>query len=169
MTVQASQPETTRVVRTTHAEDGTSIFASDTHMTPFSPFGPQNSNFTIFDTRQSVPVNNTDAIPSFANILPRCPPQGAIFCMTQIQPGGSAPMHRTKSLDYLVVMSGEIVLALDGGEEKTVGQGELIVQQGVNHRWINRGGVPCKILCVMIGAEKVALKDGTTFDETVFK
>lgn len=77
-------------------------------------------------------------------------------------------MHCTQSLDYLIVMSGEIVLVLDGGEEKTVRQGELVVQQGVNHRWINRGDVPCKVICVMIGAEKVALKDGTTLEETAF-
>ncbi|KAL2689893.1 hypothetical protein Neosp_003956 [[Neocosmospora] mangrovei] len=169
MSAQSSQSAATRVVRTTHAEDGTSVFASDTQSTPYAPFGPQASVFNIFDTRQSIPANNTDEIPSFADTLPRCPPKGAIFCMTQIQPGGSAPMHRTQSLDYLIVMSGEIVLVLDSGEEKTVRAGELIVQQGVNHQWINRGDAPCKIVCVMLGAEKVALKDGTTFEETVFK
>ncbi|RSL80224.1 hypothetical protein CEP51_006742 [Fusarium floridanum] len=169
MSTQTSQTQTTRLVRTTHTEDGTSVFASDTQITPYAPFGPQASVFSIFDTRQSVPVNNTDSIPSFSDTLPRCPPTGAIFCMTQIQPGGRAPMHRTQSLDYLVVMSGEIVLVLDGGEEKTVREGELVVQQGTNHQWINRGDVPCKIICVMMGAEKVALKDGTIFEETVFK
>ncbi|KAF5007094.1 hypothetical protein FDECE_6560 [Fusarium decemcellulare] len=158
-----------RFVRTAHTKDGTSVFASDSQTTPFSPFGPQGSAFTIFDSRQTVPVNNTDPIPSFANTLPRCPPKGAIFCMTQIQPGGSAPMHRTLSLDYCVVMSGEIVLALDGGEEKTVRAGEVIVQQGVNHRWINKGDVPCQMIFTMIGSETVTLQDGTALEETVFK
>ncbi|KAH6894311.1 hypothetical protein B0T10DRAFT_249126 [Thelonectria olida] len=155
-----------RLVRTTHAEDGTSVFAEDSQLTPFYPFGPQLSCFTIFDTRQSIPVNNTDDIPSFENTLPRCPPSGAIFALTQIQPGGAAPMHRTQSIDYCVVLTGEIVLALDGGEEKTVKAGEFIVQQGVNHSWNNRTDVPCKMLFVMLGAEKVALKDGTVLEES---
>ncbi|KAF4975804.1 hypothetical protein FZEAL_7464 [Fusarium zealandicum] len=158
-----------RLVRTTRAQDGTSVFASDTHVTPFTPFGPQGSGFAVFDTRQSVPVNNTDEVPSFEKTLPRCPPQGAIFCMSVIKPGDSSPMHRTQSLDYGVVMSGEIVLALDGGEEKTVRQGEITVQQGVNHRWINRGDVPCQVLFVMLGADKIVLDDGTALEETVFK
>ncbi|KAF7542628.1 hypothetical protein G7Z17_g11414 [Cylindrodendrum hubeiense] len=158
-----------RLVRTAHAEDGTSIFASDTRVAPFTPFGPQNSAFTVFDIRQSLPVNNTDSIPSFSNTLPRCPPKGAIFCITQIQPGGSSPMHRTQSIDYIVVLTGEIVLVLDGGDEKTVGAGECIVQQGVNHLWANRSEAPCQILCVMLGADQVALKDGTELEETVFK
>lgn len=158
-----------RLVRTTHSEDGTSVFASDTRLAPFMPFGPRASAFTVFDVRQSVPVNNTDTIPGFSNTIPRCPPQGAIFCITQFQPGGASPMHRTQSIDYCVVLTGEIVLALDGGEEKTVKAGEFIVQQGVNHQWFNRTTAPCQILCVLVGAEKVVLKNGTVLEETVIK
>ncbi|KAK7414479.1 hypothetical protein QQX98_006665 [Neonectria punicea] len=158
-----------RLVRTTHSEDGTSIFAPDEHLTPFAPFPPKRSAFTVFDMRQSVPVNNMEAVPSFANTLPRCSPQGAVFATSQIEAGDSSPMHRTHSIDYVFVLSGEIVLALDGGEEKTVKAGEFIVQQGVNHSWINRRELPCKFLCVMLGAEKVVLQDGTVLEETVFK
>ncbi|KAF9770380.1 hypothetical protein IL306_012091 [Fusarium sp. DS 682] len=157
-----------RLVRTTHNQDGTSIFVPGTNVAPFEPFGPQGSGFNIFDVRQSVPINNTDSVPSFENSLPRCPPKGTLFCMTQIKPGGKAPMHRTKSLDYAVVISGEIVLGLDSGEEKIVKQGEVIVQQGVNHSWENRGDVTCQIIFVMVGAETITLKDGTALEETVF-
>lgn len=158
-----------RVVRTTHNPAGTSVFASDEVLTPFTPFGPQASAFTIFDQRATVPVSNTDAIPSFANAIPRCPPNGVIFCISDFPGNGyAAPMHRTVSLDYGVILSGEIVLELDGGEERTVRAGEIIVQQGVNHRWINRSPEPCRMLCVMIGAEKVVLGNGTVLEETVF-
>lgn len=160
---------TPRLVRTAHDASGKSIFVEDSHPEPFHPFGPQMTGFTIFDTRTSVPVKNTDAIPSFAQQLPRCPPGGAIFALTEINPGGQAPMHRTVSLDYAVVMSGEIVLALDGGEEKTVKAGEFIVQQGVNHSWTNKGEESCRMLFVMLGAEKIALEDGTVLEETAFK
>ncbi len=56
-----------------------------------------------------------------------------------------------------------------GGEEKTVHAGEFIVQQGINHKWVNRAAEPCRILFVMVAADKVMLKDGRGLDETVFQ
>lgn len=64
-------------------------------------------------------------------------------------------MHRTVSLDHIVILSGEITLLLDGGDEKTVSAGEFIVQQGVNHQWINKSGEVCRMAVVMLGADKV--------------
>ena len=77
-------------------------------------------------------------------------------------------MHRTQSVDYCAVISGEIVLSLDGGEEKTVRAGEFIVQRGVNHSWINRSNSVCRCLVVMVAAEKVVTEDGKVLEETVF-
>ncbi|KAJ6619459.1 hypothetical protein B0H10DRAFT_2025685 [Mycena sp. CBHHK59/15] len=77
-------------------------------------------------------------------------------------------MHRTLSLDYAVVLTGKIVLRLDGGDKATVRAGEFIVQRGVNHEWHNRTDEPCRILVVMVGSEKVVLADGKEFDATVF-
>ena len=77
-------------------------------------------------------------------------------------------MHRTLSIDYAVVLSGEIVLSLDGGEEKTVKTGEFMVQRGANHAWHNRTQEPCRILVVMVGTEKIVLADGKALEATVF-
>lgn len=159
-----------RLVRTTHREDGTSVFASDELLVPRTPFGPQATAFTVLDIRNSVPVRNDVGIQPNAPevVIPRCPPGGVVAGISDYPGGGyEAPMHRTESLDYAVVLSGEIVLGLDGGEEKVVRQGEFIVQQGVNHKWINRAAEPCRILFVMVSAEKVVLPDGTVFEETV--
>ena len=78
-------------------------------------------------------------------------------------------MHRTVSLDYGVVISGEIVLRLDGGEEKTLRAGEFVVGRGVNHEWINRSEEVCRMAVVMVASEKIVLGDGTVLDETVIK
>ena len=78
-------------------------------------------------------------------------------------------MHRTLSCDYIAVMSGEIVLRLDSGEERTLRAGEFVVQRGVNHEWINRSSEVCRMMVVMVGAEKIVLDDGTELGETVFK
>ncbi|KAK7997302.1 hypothetical protein PG989_005342 [Apiospora arundinis] len=169
-----SQPTNPRLVITGHTEDGTSVFHADKAVEAFSPFGPSMSSFSTFDTRGSVPVSNNNDnddgnSSAAAPKLPRCPPDGVLFCVTNIPPRYSVPLHRTQSLDYCIVMSGEIVLALDGGEEKAVGAGEFIIQGGANHRWINRTDETCRIAFVMVGADKVTLGDGTVLEETVFK
>lgn len=76
-------------------------------------------------------------------------------------------MHRTLSLDYIAVMSGEIVLRLDSGEEKVVKAGEYIVQKGVNHEWINRSDSVCRLMAVMVASQKIVLENGTSLEETV--
>ncbi|KAK8028281.1 hypothetical protein PG991_005337 [Apiospora marii] len=164
-----------RLVITGHAADGTSIFHSDEAVEAFSPFGPSKSSFSTFDTRDAVPVSN-DNSPDAGSVaaapaqkIPRCPPGGTLFSITNLPARYSVPMHRTQSLDYCVVMSGEIVLALDGGEEKTVKAGEFIIQGGANHQWINRTDEPCRIAFVLVGADKVQLEDGTVLEETVFR
>ncbi|KAK5995055.1 Cupin-domain-containing oxidoreductase srdD [Cladobotryum mycophilum] len=151
-----SQPEPTtslpiaRLIRTTHTQDGTSIFSSDSPIPPISPFGPQGTSFTVFDTRASLPADN---IP----LLPRRHP-----------PGQAVPVHRTQTLDYCTVLSGQIDVGLDGGETKAVRVGDFIVQQGVNHEWVNRSGETCRILFVMLGADKIQLQDGKAIEQTVF-
>lgn len=158
-----------RVVVTTHAADGTSIFGQDSEVPLFQPFGPTTSSFAVFDVRGAVPVNNQEAVGQYAPTVPRCPPGGAIFCITNIPGNSTVPMHRTLSLDYAVVLTSEIVIRLDNGEEKTVRPGEYIVQGGTNHQWINRTNETCRIMFVMVGAEKVKLADGTELEETVLK
>ncbi len=61
-------------------------------------------------------------------------------------------MHRTKSIDYAVILSGEIWLMLDDSET-LLKQGDVIVQQGTYHAWSNRSDRPCQIAFILIGAE----------------
>jgi quercetin dioxygenase-like cupin family protein len=58
-------------------------------------------------------------------------------------------MHRTRSLDYAVVMSGEIDMLLDDSEVH-LSAGDVVVQQGTNHAWVNRGTKPCQVAFVLI-------------------
>ncbi|KAJ7923282.1 hypothetical protein B0H13DRAFT_2316665 [Mycena leptocephala] len=81
--------------------------------------GKAPSQFVSFHASPTVPASNTAAYPELATVLPRCAPECVLFCITDIQAGGSAPMHH-------------------GGEEKTVKAGEFIVQRGANHAWQNR-------------------------------
>ena len=65
--------------------------------------------------------------------------------------GGSkhAFMHRTETIDYGIVLEGEITLILDEGET-VVRAGDIVIQRGTNHGWANRGKVPCRIAFILI-------------------
>ena len=62
-------------------------------------------------------------------------------------------MHRTRSLDYAIIMSGEIDMLLDDTEIH-MKAGDVLVQQGTNHAWVNRGTEPCRIAFVLIDAQE---------------
>jgi hypothetical protein len=60
-------------------------------------------------------------------------------------------MHRTRSIDYAIVLSGEIWALMDVGETKLVA-GDVLVQRGTNHAWANRSDAPCIVAFVLIDA-----------------
>src|ERR1700722_3272189 len=62
-------------------------------------------------------------------------------------------MHRTRTLDYAVVMEGEIDMLLDDSEIH-LKAGDVLIQQGTNHAWVNRGTEPCRIAFVLIDAKE---------------
>ncbi len=64
-----------------------------------------------------------------------------------------ASMHFTNSVDYLVVMQGEMHMLMEDGEV-LLKQGDCIVQRGTKHAWVNRGDIPCVIAAVLVDAHK---------------
>jgi Cupin domain len=63
-------------------------------------------------------------------------------------------MHKTKTVDYVILLSGEVSLMLDRGEVK-LKPFDVVVQRGTNHAWINKGKEPAIIAAVLIDAEKL--------------
>ena len=74
---------------------------------------------------------------------------GLLQYMDPADPG----MHTTDTIDFEVVLSGEVVLELDGGVEKLLRAGDTVVQNGTRHRWHNRGTVPAVLALFTVGAE----------------
>lgn len=64
-------------------------------------------------------------------------------------------MHRTRSIDYAIVMAGEIDMLLDDSEVH-LRAGDVLVQQGTPHAWVNRGTENCRIAFVLIDADEPA-------------
>lgn len=81
---------------------------------------------------------------------------GSNFILTELPPhmSGEAFMHATDTTDYLVVISGEVVLVLETGEV-TLRPGDLIVDRGVMHGWRNDGAVPAVYASVTVPAKPV--------------
>jgi quercetin dioxygenase-like cupin family protein len=67
--------------------------------------------------------------------------------------GGRHPlMHRTETIDYAIVVSGEITMLLDVGEV-VLKAGDILVQCGTNHAWVNRSNAPTVVIFVLIDGE----------------
>jgi mannose-6-phosphate isomerase-like protein (cupin superfamily) len=82
---------------------------------------------------------------------------GTVFRIVEFGPGNAPRMHRTDSIDYAVVMSGEIDMELDDGAVVHVRAGDALVQRGTIHNWVNRGTEPCRIAFILIDAQPVAV------------
>ena len=65
-------------------------------------------------------------------------------------------MHTTDTIDFEVVLSGEVVLELDDGAEKVLRPGDTVVQNGTRHRWANRGSSPAVLAVFITGAHRTA-------------
>jgi mannose-6-phosphate isomerase-like protein (cupin superfamily) len=61
-------------------------------------------------------------------------------------------MHKTKSIDYLVVIAGEMWMVMEEGEV-LLRPGDCIVQRGTNHAWVNRSDKPCLLAAILVDAK----------------
>jgi len=71
-------------------------------------------------------------------------------------------MHETATIDFGVILSGAISMALDDGTEVALSAGDVIVQTGVRHGWLNYGSEPCVMAFVILGASR---RQNEPFDE----
>ncbi|KAH7313174.1 cupin 2 domain-containing protein [Rhexocercosporidium sp. MPI-PUGE-AT-0058] len=155
-----------RLTIASNTSSGISTISSTSTITPLHPFGPHATGFTTLFSTSSFPASNTAPLPSSATTsIPRPGDKGTVFCTSDIPPNTTSAFHRTRTLDYMVVLKGEIVLRVDGGEEVVVGEGEMCVQRGAVHSWINKTDQWCRMLFVMLDAEAVILEDGKVLED----
>jgi quercetin dioxygenase-like cupin family protein len=94
------------------------------------------------------------------------PANGSRFTINDIPPGNKAIMHRTETLDYAILLSGELDMDMD---EETVKlkAGDVVIQRGTNHAWVNRGNSPARIAFIMIDAKPLGIGNPITGMATV--
>jgi len=90
---------------------------------------------------------------------------GTVLRVVDMPPGALSPMHRTISLDYGVVLEGEIDLILDSGESRHMKRGDISIQRGTNHAWRNRSSTSwARMLYVLQPAEAIVV-DGKVMED----
>ena len=144
-------PPTVRRVVTGHDAQGKSIIVSD------GP-APQFHERPIF-----AEIWNTAGSPARINALERHepndrplqlgpPPNGSIIRMVEMPPGHRSVMHRTRTIDYGIVLQGEVYLVLEDSET-LLHPGDVVIQRGTNHTWDNRSEQPARMVFILIDAE----------------
>jgi quercetin dioxygenase-like cupin family protein len=107
-------------------------------------------------TTEGFPIENTGEEDAGQRKTGTTLDNGTVFRLLELAPGVTPRNHRTDSIDYAVVMSGEVDMELD---DTTVHlkAGDVLVQRGTIHNWVNRGSEPCVIAFVLIAAKPVTV------------
>ncbi|MGH6672749.1 MAG: cupin domain-containing protein [Xanthobacteraceae bacterium] len=92
-----------------------------------------------------------------ARILATAPPEnGSRFIVMEFAPGITSDMHRTETIDYIVMLDGEIEMDMDDSTVK-LRAGDVMVQRGTNHAWVNRGSAPARLAIVLLDAKPLGI------------
>lgn len=170
----------TRRIVTGHRSDGRSTILMDAPAPNLKQRKAGNASTLLWVTDECPAALSSGTDRAERDIAVPPPRRGTIFRIAEFPPGmeakapdnetllrdfgigadvrrGHPPrdpaIHRTRSLDYVVVLEGEIVLLLDDGET-TLRAGDVVVQQATNHAWVNRGAAICRLAMVFIDAEE---------------
>lgn len=111
---------------------------------------------TVVWTTKGFPVDNDGHADDSTRAVSTSEGDGTVFRVVSFGPGVAPRNHRTDSIDYAVVISGEIDMDLDG-EVVRLKQGDVLIQRGTVHNWINKGTEPCVIAFALIGAKPVTV------------
>ena len=147
-----------RRIVTGHDANGKAVVASDERLTAVSrPGGANITGCEIWST-DSMPVDNSPEAEAAqrAGFVKRYnyvgTGQGTAFRITELAPGHARFTHRTETVDYAILLSGEIDLELDGDEVAHLKPGDVVVQRGTIHTWVNKGSVPAVFAFILIDA-----------------
>jgi quercetin dioxygenase-like cupin family protein len=149
-----------RRVVTGHDDQGKAHVVSDGVMTNILRRRPGYESTVVWST-ESLPADNSGQWDGAPHDVGNTVPAGAVLRVVRYEPGVAPRMHRTDSIDYAIIVSGEIDMQLDDDEEVHVAAGDVIVQRGTIHNWVNRGTEPCVIAFVLLGARPVATAEKT--------
>ena len=113
-----------------------------------------NQQGTVIWTTEGFPVNNDGDADTSTRKTGTTLGGGCVFRVVEFGPGVAPRNHRTDSIDFAVVMKGEIDMELDGTSVH-LKAGDVLVQRGTIHNWVNNGSEPCQIAFALVDARPV--------------
>src|SRR5262249_7004422 len=114
---------------------------------------PSHASCVVWSTG-AFPADNGDERDGAAPEVATTDPNGKGVRNVAYGPGVAPPNQRHQSIDYAVVLAGEIDMELEG-ETVHLRAGDVLVQRGTVHNWVNRGTGPCVIAFVLVAAKPV--------------
>jgi quercetin dioxygenase-like cupin family protein len=150
-----------RRVITGHDANGRAVAIIDETSTNVKSRRAGHSSHVVW--AEPFPVDNDSDFDGSRRQFDRVLPNGSVFRIIHLEPGAEPRMHRTDSLDYAIILTGEVDLQLDDSEIH-LSAGDVVVQRGTIHNWANRGSEVCLIGIVLISA-KPATAAGKTLHE----
>jgi quercetin dioxygenase-like cupin family protein len=139
-----------RRVVTGHDDRGRARVAIDEPCRNVISRRPHHASCVVWSTGE-FPADNGDERDGSAREVATTDPNGTVFRIVEYGPGVAPRNHRTESIDYAVVLTGEIDMELEG-EAVRLRAGDVLVQRGTVHNWVNRGTEPCVIAFVLVAA-----------------
>lgn len=144
-----------RRVVTGHDERGEATVIMDSTAENIVRKRPGYESCVVWAT-EDFPADNDDPTDGATRNVPTSVPNGTVFRIVRYEPGVAPRVHRTDSLDYAIILSGEIYMELQKGEEIHLTAGDVVVQRGTIHNWIHRGTEPCVIAFVLTSAKPLS-------------
>ena len=172
-----------RQIVTGHDQQGNAIFLAENEVPPVEvAMIPGYKTFELWSTEGERQVPHTGPLPGVPSYFPQ--KNGVVFRMLVLPPaqeGGmtvevsddavgemaaklpgfiehleldNPGMHTTDSIDFGIVLDGEVCLELDNGAERRLGTGDCVIQNGTRHAWHNRSGKPVTMAFILLGAER---------------
>ena len=141
-------PPTVRRVVTGHDAEGTSIIVSDG---PAPQPDPREFFVEIWNTA-GAPALITAVEAREPNERPRQTgpsANGSIIRVVDMPPGHRSPMHRTRTIDYGIVLEGDVHLVVENSET-LLHPGDIVIQRGTNHAWENRSEQLARMVFVLV-------------------
>ena len=142
-----------RRVVTGHDANGRAVVKIDEVSKNLTSSRPAQMACVVWTT-ESFPVDNTGDADQGIRKVGTTLNNGTVFRVVEFGPGVAPRNHRTDSIDYAVVMAGEIDMEMDDTVVH-LKAGDVLVQRGTIHNWINRGTAPCLIAFVLVDAKPV--------------
>ena len=148
-----------RRIVTGHDANGKAVVASDERLTATSRGIGANITGCQMWLTERMPVDNSAA----AGAAQRAGSikqynyvgsgQGSVFRITEWAPGHARFPHRTETVDYVILLSGEIDCELEDGAVVHMKPGDVLIQRGTMHTWVNKGSVPAVTAFILLDAK----------------